>query len=227
MRKYANNTYLVRHDSYLAMVYHSTEVVKWLPNGDIVLYNGNWYTSTTKERISWALSGTQFGIFQKLGVWYIRKCIDGRIWNDANPTFKYDNGMILNVETDTVIGYGKDNPKADAKLKKQVKQYAQLCADSVPLPKPDGGDCWFCYMTTQNGESLGDATKNTDHLDSHIKEKYIVPSLVFRALKQYGNTDFILSLVFNNPDKQMLDIARERVKKSVYRYILQRKGYAI
>ncbi len=64
-KKYANNTYLLRNDGYIALKYHSTEVVKFYPNGDIVLDNGGWYTSTTKERIGYGLAGTQFGIVQE------------------------------------------------------------------------------------------------------------------------------------------------------------------
>lgn len=214
-KKFANNTYLQRHDNYLAMLYHSTEVVKWYPNGDIVLDNGGWFTSSTKERINSALSGNspRHYLSQNLGVWYLSQ-------------YKFKNGITVKGDG-TIINFAIDNPKADKKLKAKVRDYATLCANSVPLPKPDSGDCWYCSMQTEDGESLGDAIKNTEHLDSHIAEKYIVPSLVFKALRQYGNTDFILSLVFNNPKNQMLDIAKERVKKSVYRYIMQRKGYAI
>lgn len=209
-KKYANNTYLVRHNDYLACLYHNTEVVKFYPNGDIVLDNGGWYTSTTKERINWMLDGHRLS--QSNGVWFI---------NDK----RFQPGMIIKADG-SIQGEAKDNPKADKQLKAKVKKYAQLCAANLPLDKPSNGDCWYCSMTTQDDQSLGDAVKS-DHLDSHMEEEYIVPSLVFRALRESGNTDFILSLVFNNPEGHMLDIAKERVYRSVYRYILKRKGYAI
>ncbi len=218
-KKYANNTFLTRHDNYLALVYHSTEVVKFYPNGDIVLDNGGYYTSTTKERINWMLLAHPVGIFQEKGIWYLGSPAN-------NSAYKFQPGITIKANG-KIAGYANDNPKADKLLKAKVKTYAQLCADSIPLEKPDSGDCCHCYMTTEDGQSLGDACKDTSHLDDHIKEKYIVPSLVFKALKQYGNTDFILSLVFQNPEKHMLDIAKDRVKRSVYRYILSRKGYAI
>lgn len=208
-RKIANNTYLIRHDNYLALRYHSTEVVKFYPDNSIVLDNGGWFTSTTKERINMAIGNK---LYQSKGVWYI-------------GNLRYQNGM--KIQGNKITGYAKDNLRADKQLKAKVKAYATKCADAIPLDIPSGGDCWYCYMHTDNGQSLGDASHDTSHLDEHIKESYIVPSLVYNALKQYGNTDFILSLVFNNPEKHMLDIAKQRVYKSVYRYILQRKGYAI
>ncbi len=229
-KKYANNTYLHRRGDDIALQYHSTDVATFKANGDIVLNSGGWFTSTTKERIAWVLSGTQFAIVQESGVWYIVKIIDGNTYNKANPRWRFTDGITLHTEADAVTGGLPDNPKAnktDKTLKARVKKYAQLCAEAIPLDKPGAGDCWYCSMSTTDNQSLGDAFKDTDHIDSHIKEGYIVPSLVYRALKEFGNTDFILSLVFNNPDKVMLDIAKERVSRSVYRYILKRKGYAL
>lgn len=81
-------------------------------------------------------------------------------------------------------------------------------------------------MRTQDSKTLGD-TVNSDHLDQHIQEGYVVPSLVFNALKESNCGNMIFSLVFNNPDKVMLDLAQEAVKKNVYRYILKRKGFAV
>lgn len=236
-KKYANNTYFTRHDDHLALVYHSTEIVKFYPNGDIVLDNGGWYTSTTKERINWELP-EGYQLTQDKGVWYLASETTERnpqtysdcystIWPTTRTVYhKFANGITIKANGE-VEGYAQDNLKADKKLKAKVKAYSQLCADAIPLNKPSSGDCWHCHLVTQDGTSLGDAIKDTSHLDSHIKESYIVPSLVFHALKQSGNTDFILSLVFNNPDNAMLDIARDRVKRSVYRYILRRKGYAV
>jgi len=218
MRKYANNTYLVRNSDNLALRYHNTDVVKFYPNGNIVLDNGGWYTSTTKERINYVLPNP-FYLTQSKGVWYIHN-------RDTHTDFRFNPGMIIKANG-SIKGAIPDNQKADRQYKAKVKAYSQLCANTIPLDKPDAGDCWYCYMVTQDGQSLGDAFKDTEHLDSHIEESYIVPSLVYHALKQYGNTDFIMSLVFNNPNKAMLDIAKQRVQKSVYRYILQRKGYAV
>jgi len=211
-KKWANNTYLNRRGENIALQYHNTDVATFRPDDSIILTSGGWHTSTTKERINMALQG-RFYLRQELGRWFI-------------GDYTFADGMIIK-SNGSITGAGKDNPKADKKLKAKVKAFAQLCADNIPLDKPGAGDCFYCQMKTEDGQSLGDATKDTSHLDSHIQEGYIVPSLVFNALKESNCGDMIYSLVFNNPNKVMVDTAQSYVKKSVYRYILKRKGFAV
>jgi hypothetical protein len=209
-KKLANNTYLHRRGDNIALQYHSTDVATFTPKNDIILNSGGWHTSTTKERINMAIGNK---LSQLNGVWYI-------------GDVRFADGITIHANG-KITGGTKDNPKQDKAIKAKVKKYAQLCAGAVPMSPPDSGDCWYCLMKTNDNKTLGDAIKDNEHIDSHIKESYIVPSLVLNALREAGNTDFILSLVFNNPNKNMLDVAKERVYKSVYRYILKRKGYAI
>lgn len=42
------------------------------------------------------------------------------------------------------------------------------------------------YERSKNKKPLGDLTKDTAHLLSHIKEKYYVPSLIINALEDAG-----------------------------------------
>ena len=212
-KKIANNTYLVKRGDNLAIKLHQTDVAIFTLNGDIILNSGGWHTSTTKDRINTAIRETGKRISQERGNWFI----DGLKFQD-NLTI-HANGKIT--------GYAKDNPKADTKIKAKIKAYAKLCADAIPLEQPSSGDCWYCLMKTQDNESLGDAIKSSEHIESHIKENYIVPSLVFNALRESGNPDMILSLVFNNTEKHMLDLAQERVYKAVYRFICKRFNFAV
>lgn len=185
-KKIANNTYIVKRDNNLAIRLHQTDVVTFTPNNDMILDSGGWMTATTKDRINNAINEAGKRINQKRGNWFI----DG---------LKFQDGLTIH-SNGKITGYAKDNPKADNKTKERIKKYARLCADNVPLEKPSASDCWYCLMRTQGNESLGDAVKS-DHIKEHIKEKYIVPSLVFNALKEAGYTDFMLSLIFNNPNK--------------------------
>lgn len=210
-RKHSNNTYIVRRNGNIALQLHQTDVATFQPDGAIILNSGGWHTLTTKDRINQALPAG-LRLSQAKGIWWLK----GQVFKD---------GITINPNG-TITGQGKSNPKADVKLKKQVRAYAKLCADAVPMEPPGAGDCWYCAMVTTNKQTLGDAFKDASHLDSHIKEGYVVPSLVYHALKESGNTDFILTLIFKNPDKAMLDVAQERVQRSVYRYILKRKDYA-
>ena len=45
----ANNTRLIRHDDYIGLRLHSTEVVKYHRNGDVSLHSGGWRTATTRR----------------------------------------------------------------------------------------------------------------------------------------------------------------------------------
>jgi len=206
-KKYANNTYLHRRGEDIALQYHSTDVATFKPNGDIVLTSGGWHTSTTKERINFAIGNR---LHQAHGVWYI---------DDT----RFADGMVIKADG-SIEGGAVDNPKADRQFKSKAKAYAKLCADAMPLDPPGAGDCWHCLMVDENGQTLGDISKS-DHIDSHIEEGYVVPSLVYHALKEAGNSDIIISEAFGQCNF-MPDITRERIYRGVYRYILKRKGYA-
>lgn len=219
-RKYANNTYLERRgDDDIALLYHTTDVVTFKPNGDVVLNSGGWRTSTTKERINLALPNGYY-LSQDKGVWYIvnRRNAESVVFADR-ITLKA-NGTITNA--------GKDNPKATRELKAKVKAFAKLCADAIPLDQPGNGDCWYCLMRTEGGQTLGDASKNTEHLDNHMSEGYVVPSLVANALKERYNAPMAFWTTFKDTGwTSDRDFGRQAVTRAVYRYILSRKGYAV
>ena len=86
------------------------------------------------------------------------------------------------------------------RIDKYVDGYiAALKAGKVSMP--GGGDCWYCGMQTTEGTPLGDNMPtlhpdgtvknrvNTDHLLSHMSEKYYVPSLAVNALRERGYRD--------------------------------------
>lgn len=53
-RKIDNNTYLEKYSDreYAAVRLHSTEVVRYFPNGDIQLNSGGYRTVTTKDKLN-------------------------------------------------------------------------------------------------------------------------------------------------------------------------------
>jgi len=217
-RKYANNTYWQRRGENIALKLHNTDIVTLYPNGDMSLNTGGWYTITTKERINRVLPRV-FSLYQDKGRWFLRNRID-------NVTYGYMDRMRITSDWD-VEGAGIYDPKADRELKKRVQRYATLCMAHIPLPMPSGGDCWDCALKTQEGVTLGDTT-GADHLDSHVEEEYIVPSLVWNALKESGYSpekDAVYSFAFGVPDMEWFsNRGSEIVTHSVYKYILLRKG---
>ena len=162
-RKLANNTYLViRNDGGYAVKLHNTEIVIHYPDR-VVLDSGGWQTRTTKDRIN---TFSRINVSQSKGVW------------SANG-LPYADGITF-FNDGTTTGQGVDH-KATIKQRNAVKAYAKkyvkaLAAGKVPAPSM--GDCWGCCMVSDDGQNpIGGA----DHIHSHIKENYFVPSLLNRC----------------------------------------------
>jgi hypothetical protein len=179
-KKLANNTYAIRRADSIAIRLHNTDIATFFQDGKIVLNSGGWKTPTTKDRLN---NFTPFSISQNKGVWTIHKSVK---WKENRKHFPkshiFQDGMIFQKGK----FFGAGNEIEQQTLRKQVRDYAKLVVSKLPLEKPNSGDCWYCAMQTEKGESLGEATKNVEHLHSHLKEGYVVPSLVFNAMKAAG-----------------------------------------
>ena len=220
-RKLENNTYLQRRGDNIAVKLHNTDVVTFAPNGDVVLDSGGWLTSTTKDRMNKYLPGPGGGsahVWQKNGRWF---CGD----------VAYADGMVIHADG-TVTGYGEVvSVSVDKAFKRRVSAYAKLCADSLPVDPPGPGDCWYCCMTTDDGKSLGEKVGDTRHLESHMTEGYVVPSLVYNALCSCGfkpERNIQFAEAFGATGSSWgLACTRIDVHRCVYRYILKQYGFAV
>jgi hypothetical protein len=76
-RKVGNNTYAyIEVDGSVSIELHGTKVVRFYPNGLVMLNSGGWRTHTTKKRIN------QFSpvkVYQKKHQWYLQ---DGTEFED-------------------------------------------------------------------------------------------------------------------------------------------------
>lgn len=207
---------------------HSTYILTFNPDGSTVATSGGWKTSTTKDRLnSWLPHG--WGVCQDKGQWYwLPPRKEGFDW--AN----WKAGRVLFTDGDSIGPRGALRAQAKAgaetetsKARREVLRFAKLCADSLPLDKPGAGDCFYCQMVTETGEPLGDATKNTDHLREHIREGYVVPSMVWRAMKEAGFNpsagQLILAATFGEAPG-MEGLARRHVKSAVASFLFRRFG---
>lgn len=219
-RKLGNNTYVERRGAdSIALRLHYTDILLFNRDGETVANSGGWKTVTTKARLNQYLPDG-FGISQRGGIWY---------WTQYNGTF-HDLGVYTDGDTikkGKLVAQAKPSEeKAQAKFRKRVLKYAKACAAALPLPEPNGGDCWHCVMKTEQGETLGDVCEDTAHIRGHIDEGYIVPSLVYNAMIERGWAGKIpLAAAFGHFD-EMLDCARREVKNAVARYIFKRYGMA-
>lgn len=128
---------------------------------------------------------------------------------------------------------GSGGDAKEAKARAKVKAFADRWTErlfSGKMEAPGAGDCWYCAMRTEGGQSLGDATGDRSHLLSHVKEGYYVPSLVHAIVDHLspvarGTVGYLLKLHSSAPGEWAMDIAREQVQKAMRRYLLQGCGF--
>lgn len=251
-RKIGNNTYLIRHDSFIAIKLHNTEIIKYYPDNRIILDTEGWTTVTTKARMNEYLD--KVSIWQERSVWYISNRGE---W--TKRTAYYDG---MEIKPDGTLE--PDPDYVDTKqLKKDIRKFTDgyitaLFAGEVSAPS--NGDCWYCLFRENagniktgvlhsngtlsnqascgpslNGKTLGELNNNREHLQSHIKEKYYVPSLLVRAIElfpvsQAAKHELSCKWHPDDPNAKSIsywqDIAKDQLKKSLSRYLKRQFGLA-
>lgn len=200
-RKLANNTYAERREGgAIAIRLHQTDILTYSENGTVAVNTGGWKTVTTKARLNEYLPTR---LYQDKGLWY---------WSGGAL---FTDGDTLDAEGKVHTQAKNGQEKSSLALRKRILKYAALCAAAVPLAMPGPGDCFCCGMTTEG----------TSHLDSHLDEGYVVPSLVWRAMLEKGwTTDKIpFAAAFGQTDF-MLDVAQREVKRAVAKFMYKRYG---
>ena len=232
-RKIDNNTYAERHDGYIAIHLHATDIMLLKPDGSIILDSGGWLTVTTKARMNDQLRRDGWNVWSERGVWYVGR---GQ-WDSPNrQQWAYADGMTL-LPDGTVTGEGED-PRAKLKLKRRIKKYVQgfmaaLDAGKI-LQSESGGDCFYCMMReTTSKTPLGELNRDTSHLESHMEEKYFVLSLLSRAMEimpvSHAARWYVAGCVNpEHPDaassKRAGEICKDQVSKALSRYIQRQFG---
>lgn len=202
------------------------DIMFYRPNGTIMLDSCGWRTVTTKQRFNEYLPHP-WSVYQDRSVWYVGRGYWGQ--KEERKIWVYEDGCLIDVANDSIEGVGED-PGKIKKLNRQVGAYVNgfvvaLLEGDVPAPGP--GDCWMCSMTVmgEEGKSLGDLT-DSDHVLSHIEEKYYVPSLLMRAIDEFPIGPLIIAMlqeVWSGEDvdswKSMHDVAKRKLKSSLRRYV--------
>lgn len=183
-----------------AIRYHYTDVITMYPNGDTELTSGGWRTYTTKERLN-----RKFNVWSDKGIWYIKEPATGN-------TLTYFDGIKFDS-----AGYAKETKEIDIKhinrIKRKIAKYVKLVDDLESIPFPNSGDCWDCCMKTKEGLTLGDATGNHTHLESHLEDGYLHGSIIYNALQEKG---------YNNPAFIMQCGIKDAIKRALRRYFMRR-----
>jgi len=196
-RPIANNTRLERRGDYVAIRLHATDVATIYPDDSITLHDGGWLTVTTKDRMNRALGMRPVHIGSDRGRWFIYN----RTWEKVCRYFDGIriswSGEILNPRTESLE---ERLVLAEEKMRKSIDRYIEgyfAAMEEGKMPLPSGGDCWDCSMIVSDGpdkgKPLGDV-KEGDHLLSHIKERYYVPSLLWNAVRARGYRDLNIAM---------------------------------
>ena len=197
-RRIANNTIQYEApDGTRVVRLHRTDIIKFLPSGEVELNSGGWHTHTTRERLN-SLSGIR--VTPDRGVWYA---------NDV-PFFdgiRFKDGVAVNAtDAETELASRR-------KLAKKINNFVRRIDRLSELPQPNPGDCWYCLMfdrekdNCRNGER---APHNADHLLAHLDEGYLPGALIRNALTWAG---------FRDPAQKA-----DTVKRALRRYLRHRVG---
>jgi hypothetical protein len=202
-----NNTCQYETDDEIIVRHFDTDVLKFKAEGpyEIEFNTGGHRTVTTKRRLNGCQ--TYVRIDSKNRVWY---ATDRR----TNETVVFADGMRWHP-VDGFKGAGK---VPDKKLVKRIKEFANGFAAALPVEQPDGGDCWLCMVDGEVGN---------EHLLSHVNEKYYVPTLLVKSMKEAGRTNHVMRCAFKGEhfgsyESQLLTSYRKWFAKDVYQYMYRR-----
>lgn len=226
-RKLANHTYLEVGPEGpfgpLGIRLHSTEILKFFPDGRIVLNSGGWQTVTTKERMNRYLPHP-WSIYSEKGDWFlcrevgrsgwIRKATGEKVsyaerWkvNSKRGEFKYVHGLErfafqkhMTIQPDgTVHGAGTD-PSIRAAFDKKLHAYARAYTNRFINGKMKAPDfinptCETCSLWAKYPHQ---PQPPSEHFFAHIDAKeyppYFVPKLLDTG-RSAGGAIIILALL--------------------------------
>lgn len=208
---------------------HLTDIVESLGNGHYRINSGGWKTVTTKDRINSALPG--YSVYSAKGIWYVGR--GGNCYgNGATDSISFYDGIVIPDAFDKLpaIKRAEKQGEAERKLKDRVKAFVNKTIPTKgPIPKPSTGDCWFCSMMDAEkpathagiGHTIHDtASRNNDHLLSHIQEGYMTGSLIVNAYRNAGVSEAGIAITLD--DRYRRD--NNEVRRRVIRYLNRRLG---
>jgi len=145
-------------------------------------------------------------IYRKKGIWYYR---DTRFFNGIKIQNK--TGKVLNESKAPKV---KNTDKRKKRILKQIKAYTDKINKMKTLPNDDNmkGDCIYCQFNELNNT-------NKDDLELHLKEKYVMKSLILRVLKEkyysYPNIVYDLDKDRQNKRNQIIKAVRDYFKNNL------------
>lgn len=191
-KKLARNTYLREDNGRMVIKFWDTDIIAIDSDGTCKLDSGGYRTYTTKDRLN---RFSPAPVWQERGLWYI---MEG-LWPDVTRT-PFADGIRVNAQGKVLAGAGsEDLPKAMRKVDRLVSKYiAEYAAHVVKngVDEDIKGDCWGCLMQDTNDKACKEPMGYSHYL-SHLEEKYYVPCLLMKAVRDmgYGNPGFVWGMI--------------------------------
>ena len=99
-------------------------------------------------------------------------------------------------------------------MQKLIREYGRAIRELEALPEPEVGDCMDCFLRdADTNVPIGDDRR--DHLEAHLRERYIHGSLIYNAIMWDGHTDPWLAYCMD---------LREAIISAVKRYFRAKLG---
>ena len=218
-RTIENNTIVRIENEHITVKFHDSDICEIYQDNTVILFSCGYKTVTTKDRLNKFIP-SPFRVYQETGLWFV--------WNyKTQEKYPFNEGITINPDN-TVTNYGKDI-KSQTKLRDRIKKYAHGYIESLlkgKVEKPNLGDCFYCQMReVKTNIPLGEIIDNTEHLKSHMSEKYYMGSLLYRAIELYPVSIIVSSCLYelweNNtlPDNWLKGIMEEQLYKSLVKYL--------
>lgn len=167
-----------RDDGQLDVVVkqHTTDIIRYHPDGTMTLNSGGWRTYSTKERLN---SLTPARIGQEKGIWYLyppqprwnpKGGPEGHGGYEAHPTLgdlqgyearkaarvEFEDGVVIDqwgwplhatAQTGTTERLKR---KLDNAVSRYIRKYVREVRERKDFPDPSAGDCLYCQLTIQS-----------------------------------------------------------------------------
>jgi len=217
-RPYGNNTRVQRRGENIAIKHFDTDIMLFTPS-TITMDCEGWRSFTTKSRLNNNLP-SPWRVYQEKNQWYL--------WNYKNKdTYVFEDGIFISFSTSIegiIHGGGKiEDVKKRQKLIRRINKFAgnyvQEFVDGN-IPVPSNGDCWGCLLKDEKGNT----GMGSDHLISHMDEKYYVPSLLVNAVTEFpvspAATWVISEKWYMGREVEFAyNVFQDQVKKSISKYM--------
>lgn len=207
VKKLKRNTFKYCINGIMKVRLYETDILIYNhQNNSIILDNGGFDTNITKDRLNDLLTNMFFNytdsdkirkskytpnIFSEKNKWFYQD-VSGKI-------YRYFNGIEINRVSSKPINIDKKAPnfklidKKNKIINKLIKDYCKAINDIDVLPDDTSGDCIDCSMGLNNNDITG-----KHHLFLHLKEIYIMKSLIIKALIGNCGKPFLVYEIYKN-----------------------------